>query len=1298
MLDYQKLQNHRQQTEREIDEAIEKYNAFVINRPCGYGKTYQIIQQCKKRQGMKVIIEPTVALKNYVEKRSQGVTDVIICTYASLLHKSENDFLEEFCNIDYMFFDEVHRIGAEKWGDAVRLLRKTFPNSKVIGMSATPIRTDGKNIIDLEFDGTQINPLYLADAILEDILPNPCYIASLYAIDDYFQEQLLSVENSRKIGIENKPLLVDEIKNSEIEYKKLYNIPNIIQKYVLLNAEYRKNMKFVIFIRDTSEIEDTKHIAKKWFMDAFSHMNKSINLYDVCYQKGRQENQRITDLFEENNKDDDIDVMISVNMFNEGIHLDEVTGVILLRKTSSDIIYFQQIGRAMNTTGKIPIIFDFVNNYKHLEDGYIQLFKNSTDNTTNNNLQTKTKSGDIINIHDEGKEFLDLLSLSIKKYEYLSILKENIEIIKEKLLQGYSCRKISIEMNIPEYPVRFFVKQYFPDMYSQKRQSLSNEDIQFIINNFKDMTVGEISEELDKTYAIIYNYCRNNNIDVKKGNQRIEETQEIIDYIRNNINKTTQKDIFTYLGITKDVFNRICKNNNIEKPKNFNFKRLSLSQKQIQYIKDNWIYKSMEEIAIDINEKYNSVVYYIHSHPEDFSSQIKEARIEDKHRKKEEEKQKLGLEKEKEQKLKEEREKKKENKELEEKINIFKSFNGELTIKELAEKTGFPSRTVQYICDRNQIPYVRKTRLIPKGLEFFTQAQRSAVADFLFSFNGNLSKEEMVKESGYGMDIIEFYISRYHVPYNVEKSKLEKEENESLNDTDKKFIDENVFILGIKECAKILDKKIEIVSPYWKESKYNQTPHRKKMTDEIKQYIRDNADKQTYYELAENVGMLYTSVQSFCRLNGIKAKKVKRGASEYSKQLVQTNLEKLKNDKDSIDYINENKDNITISKLVKVLPYGKVTINKYLEEQGIKLKTREKKDVPEQIINNLNKRNDKVISSKTKKEIIVKEYIELHPEKTQKEFVDDLNTSWAYVSRIINKYNLPYKEVLKDHKKGSRSKLSKDDKQHILEIYIPHDNEFGAEALARQYGVSVTTIRNVVKGKEYERKPQPWDELPFGKYTYEKMLEYKDVFIEEWNKGTSHDDIRKICGGISIKPFKAIRDYLLSLKEILPRTSSGERQDLDNNKILEEFQNGENVTKLADKYHTSTSTIKKRLLKKISIEEYQMIQKTYEKSRGYDLHKDDAICNEMIDLILKLKKEGLSNRQIEMKTGVRHQRVGDILKNIGYQDDTGLTVCKEIFNVIIQFKDIGKTYDDIAKLTGLHPKRVEYIIATNNNI
>jgi hypothetical protein len=54
-------------------------------------------------------------------------------------------------------------------------------------------------------------------------------------------------------------------------------------------------------------------------------------------------------------------------MLNEGVHVDNIDGVILLRPTVSPILYLQQIGRSLASgKEKQPLIFDIVNNFESL--------------------------------------------------------------------------------------------------------------------------------------------------------------------------------------------------------------------------------------------------------------------------------------------------------------------------------------------------------------------------------------------------------------------------------------------------------------------------------------------------------------------------------------------------------------------------------------------------------------------------------------------------------------------------------------------------------------------------------------------------------------------------------------------------------------------------------------------------------------------------------------------------------------------------------------------------------------------
>lgn len=64
---------------------------------------------------------------------------------------------------------------------------------------------------------------------------------------------------------------------------------------------------------------------------------------------------------------DHLKLLYCIDMFNEGVRVEDVDGVILLRPTISPIIYKQQIGRALSAgKKKSAVIFDIVMNIENL--------------------------------------------------------------------------------------------------------------------------------------------------------------------------------------------------------------------------------------------------------------------------------------------------------------------------------------------------------------------------------------------------------------------------------------------------------------------------------------------------------------------------------------------------------------------------------------------------------------------------------------------------------------------------------------------------------------------------------------------------------------------------------------------------------------------------------------------------------------------------------------------------------------------------------------------------------------------
>ncbi len=122
----------------------------------------------------------------------------------------------------------------------------------------------------------------------------------------------------------------------------------------------KKNGKYVVFCSGKEHMDEMKEQASTWFR----RVDREPRIYTAFY------NDTATDReFRGFKKDNSahLKLLFCIDMLNEGVHVDDVDGVILLRPTVSPIIYLQQIGRALSAgSRKTPVIFDLVNNFDSL--------------------------------------------------------------------------------------------------------------------------------------------------------------------------------------------------------------------------------------------------------------------------------------------------------------------------------------------------------------------------------------------------------------------------------------------------------------------------------------------------------------------------------------------------------------------------------------------------------------------------------------------------------------------------------------------------------------------------------------------------------------------------------------------------------------------------------------------------------------------------------------------------------------------------------------------------------------------
>ena len=96
-----------------------------------------------------------------------------------------SDGIMKALQADYILLDEMHRALAKEWSKGINVLLNMYPNAKVLGLSATPIRylDRCRNVAEELFGGNLACDMSLSQAILDGILPMARYVCGVYSYE-----------------------------------------------------------------------------------------------------------------------------------------------------------------------------------------------------------------------------------------------------------------------------------------------------------------------------------------------------------------------------------------------------------------------------------------------------------------------------------------------------------------------------------------------------------------------------------------------------------------------------------------------------------------------------------------------------------------------------------------------------------------------------------------------------------------------------------------------------------------------------------------------------------------------------------------------------------------------------------------------------------------------------------------------------------------------------------------------------------------------------------------------------------
>lgn len=240
---------------------------------------------------------------------------------------------------DAIVFDEAHHTSASSYKRIMDYFKPKF----TLGMTATPDKRDdqfaGKNIYEL-FNHQIAYEIRLQEALEEDLLcPFHYFGITDIAMHDS-EATYTNIDDFRY-------LTSDERVTRVMEQARYY-------------GHSGNRVKGLIFC---SRVEEAKELSKKFNERGW----RTIALSGVNSEKERENaiDRLVMDTEVNDKGEGQLDYILSVDVFSEGVDIVEINQVIMLRPTESPIVFIQQLGRGLRKAKdkEFVVILDFIGNY-----------------------------------------------------------------------------------------------------------------------------------------------------------------------------------------------------------------------------------------------------------------------------------------------------------------------------------------------------------------------------------------------------------------------------------------------------------------------------------------------------------------------------------------------------------------------------------------------------------------------------------------------------------------------------------------------------------------------------------------------------------------------------------------------------------------------------------------------------------------------------------------------------------------------------------------------------------------------
>lgn len=311
-----------------VDRILEKFETLdsqIIQLPTGAGKTVILWNVIKRSRARTLIVAPTRELTEQIETMGHRIVrpeDVyrkkksywplhpvhIVMTGQAATFAMRNGSLDDY-DYDLLIVDEAHRSRSKSIEELIEYSRDR--QCKVLGLTATPERLDGKSLLDVYQELTYTRTLI-------DLIENR-YLVDLECY------KIKTRQKIRELKLQAGDLAPSVLRQLDVDARN-----DIILEVYKKRCPKKKTLVFCLSVAHAQKMADL-------------FVQNGVRAMAIHGSLSQTKRQAILLMFKEGH----LDVLCNCQLLTEGFDEPSIEALILARPTKSKALYCQMIGRGV---------------------------------------------------------------------------------------------------------------------------------------------------------------------------------------------------------------------------------------------------------------------------------------------------------------------------------------------------------------------------------------------------------------------------------------------------------------------------------------------------------------------------------------------------------------------------------------------------------------------------------------------------------------------------------------------------------------------------------------------------------------------------------------------------------------------------------------------------------------------------------------------------------------------------------------------------------------------------------------